>query len=137
MRLDGAVQVAETIHMTSLFQLPSSLLIGVPIPEAYHAAGDELQLAVDQAVKESIENGVSRSGKLVTPWLLERVGQLTKGKAIISSESTFLCIRASIFFAERLLYFLTIDMALIKNNVKVGGEIALEYSKLIREGEKV
>lgn len=72
--------------MTDLLTLPSSLLLGVPIPEEFHAAGEALQIAVDQAVQESIENGVSKTGKLVTPWLLERVGQLTQGKAIISSE---------------------------------------------------
>lgn len=86
MRLDGARQVAETILMTSQLGLPSSLLLGVPIPELYHPAGAEIQSAVEQAVKESFENGVSKSGKGVTPWLLARVGELTKGKAIISSE---------------------------------------------------
>lgn len=71
--------------MTDKLGLPSSLLLGVPIPEEYHEAGHALQVAVDQAVKESIENGMSKSGKGVTPWLLERVGQLTKGSAILSS----------------------------------------------------
>ncbi|KAL8291460.1 hypothetical protein RQP46_002438 [Phenoliferia psychrophenolica] len=106
--IGGVHRGAET-SMTDLLSLPSSLLLGVPIPEDYHAAGDALQVAVEQAVRESEENGVSRSGKLATPWLLERVGQLTKGVAIVS------------------------NMALIRNNVKVGGEIALEYAKLLKQ----
>lgn len=73
--------------MTDLLSLSSSLLLGVPIPDEFHAAGDALQVAVEQAVRESEANGVSRSGKLATPWLLERVGQLTKGVAIVSSAS--------------------------------------------------
>ncbi|KAI5476662.1 indigoidine synthase A family protein [Pseudohyphozyma bogoriensis] len=112
MRLNGARSVAETIRTTDLLGLKSSLLLGVPIPEEYHAAGDALQQAVEQAVAESVENGVSKTGKAVTPWLLERVGQLTKGNAIVS------------------------NMALIKNNVKVGGEVALEYAKLLKEEKK-
>lgn len=72
--------------MNSLLGLRSSLLLGVPIPEAYHAVGAELQAAVDIAVRESVENGMNKSGKGVTPWLLARVGQLTKGKAIVSSK---------------------------------------------------
>lgn len=72
---------------TGLLGLRSSLLLGVPIPEAYHAAGEALQVAVEQAVLESVENGMAKSGKAVTPWLLERVGQLTKGNAIVSSTS--------------------------------------------------
>lgn len=48
--------------------------------------GESIQIAVDQAVRESVENGMSTSGKRVTPWLLERVGQLTKGSAILSSK---------------------------------------------------
>ncbi|KAM0754973.1 Indigoidine synthase A-like protein [Meredithblackwellia eburnea MCA 4105] len=109
MRLDGAVQAAETILMTDRLGLPSSLLLGVPIPEPYHAVGEALQVAVEQAVRESEENGMSKSGKSATPWLLERVGQLTKGNAVESNK------------------------ALIKNNVKVGGEVAIEYAKLLKQ----
>ncbi|BGP36707.1 hypothetical protein JCM10450v2_000598 [Rhodotorula kratochvilovae] len=109
MQLDSATQVAETIIMTDRLGLPSSLLLGNPIPEEYHVVGDELQHAVDQAVAESVENGMARSGKLVTPWLLQRVAELSKGKSLESNK------------------------ALIRNNVKVGGEIALEYSRLLKE----
>lgn len=73
------------VVMTDRLALPNSLLLGVPIPEEYHSAGAALQEAVEQAVKESVENGMSKSGKGVTPWLLQRVGELTKGSAIISS----------------------------------------------------
>lgn len=86
MQLDTALQAAQTIALTDQLGLPSSLLLGVPIPEEFHAAGEALQVAVEQAVRESVENGMAKSGKQVTPWLLERVGQLTKGDAIVSSE---------------------------------------------------
>lgn len=73
--------------MTDKLELPSSLLLGNPIPEAYHAVGEELQEAVLVAVAESVENGMSKRGKEVTPWLLQRVAELTKGKSLDSSES--------------------------------------------------
>jgi len=88
MTLDSALEAAETILLTDRLGLPSSLLLGVPIPEEYHAAGEALQVAVEQAVRESVENGMAKSGKRVTPWLLERVGQLTQGDAIVSSKQT-------------------------------------------------
>ncbi|GAA6063003.1 hypothetical protein JCM10212_002644 [Sporobolomyces blumeae] len=109
MRLDSARQVAETIRMTDRLELPASLLLGNPIPESYHAVGEELQQAVVQAVAESVENGMNKKGKEVTPWLLQRVSELTKGKSLDSNKE------------------------LIRNNVKVGGEVALEYAKLLKE----
>ena len=66
--------------------LTNGVLFGVPVPASYAAVGKELQEAVEQAVKESQENGVDRRGKEVTPWLLERVRELTSGKSLASSE---------------------------------------------------
>lgn len=60
-------------------------LIGVPIPEAFEAAGAVIQKAIEQAVAESEANGISKRGKEVTPWLLNRIGELTEGKSLASS----------------------------------------------------
>ena len=65
--------------------MKNGVLFGVPIPEQYQAIGEKLQEAVEQAVRESEENGVSKLGKEVTPWLLKRVGELTAGKSLASS----------------------------------------------------
>lgn len=40
---------------------------------------------VDQAVKESEENGVSASGNDATPWLLSRIAELSGGKSLASN----------------------------------------------------
>ncbi|KAK4054846.1 hypothetical protein OIV83_000770 [Microbotryomycetes sp. JL201] len=111
MQLDDAKEVAKTIYMTDQLGLPSSLLLGVPIPQEYHAASDALQEAVEQAVLESVENGMSKSGKAVTPWLLGRVAELTRGSSVDSNK------------------------ALIKNNVKVGGQVASELSCLLNQNQ--
>lgn len=83
------VDTAASLLHTSLRHLPSPLstLFAVPIPSTHHADGAFIQQCVERAVKESIECGVNKRGKEVTPWLLKRVGELTQGKALQSSES--------------------------------------------------
>jgi pseudouridine-5'-phosphate glycosidase/pseudouridine kinase len=38
-------------------------------------------------VRESVEQGIDKRGKEVTPWLLKRVGELTTGSALELSET--------------------------------------------------
>lgn len=80
------VEGAARLLHTSLRDLPSPLstLFAVPIPASHHADGEAIQRCVEQAVEESVQLGVR--GKEVTPWLLKRVGELTQGKALQSSE---------------------------------------------------
>ena len=65
--------------------MENGCLIAAPIPDEYMNDGLEIQAAVDQAVRESEENGMSRRGKEVTPWLLARVSELTAGKSLRNS----------------------------------------------------
>ena len=60
-------------------------VFAVPIPEQFEEMGAHIQGAVDQAVAESEENGVSKLGKEATPWLLSRVGELTQGTSRASN----------------------------------------------------
>ncbi|KAK0446390.1 uncharacterized protein EV420DRAFT_1484047 [Desarmillaria tabescens] len=52
------------------FGMDNGILIAAPIPEEHEKEGSSIQKAVDQAVRESEENGMSKRGKEVTPWLL-------------------------------------------------------------------
>lgn len=65
--------------------MQNGALIAVPIPEEYEPAGESIQQFVNQAVKESEENGVSKSGNDATPWLLNRIAELSQGKSLISN----------------------------------------------------
>jgi pseudouridine-5'-phosphate glycosidase/pseudouridine kinase len=67
--------------------MTTGALFAAPIPEEWEAIGQEIQLSVEQAVREAEENGMSRRGKEATPWLLKRVGELTVGKSLKSSKS--------------------------------------------------
>ncbi|KAJ7225560.1 indigoidine synthase A-like protein [Mycena pura] len=86
--------------------MENGVLIAVPIPEEYAAKGELIQWAVNQAVRESEENGMSKRGKEVTPWLLSRVAELTKHDSIDS------------------------NIALLKNTALIGGQIAVQYQDL-------
>ncbi|KAF8335455.1 Indigoidine synthase A like protein-domain-containing protein [Cantharellus anzutake] len=106
---DSATQVARMLYAQHQLNLNSGALIACPIPEEYETAGLKIQQAVEQAIQESEENGVSKTGKDATPWLLRRVAELTGGSSIPN------------------------NIALIENTSRIGGEIAVEYAKLVAE----
>ncbi|KAJ3734792.1 indigoidine synthase A-like protein [Lentinula guzmanii] len=100
---------ANILYTQTQLGMQNGALFAVPIPDKYEAAGAEIQLAVDQAVAESEANGISKRGKEATPWLLNRIGELSKGSSLES------------------------NVALLENNARIGGEIAVEYQKLVEE----
>ncbi|KIR40148.1 indigoidine synthase A family protein [Cryptococcus deuterogattii 99/473] len=73
---------ASLVHASLSLPTPLSTLLAVPIPSEHADAGLAVQRAVEQAVRESVEQGIDKRGKEVTPWLLKRVGELTKGTAL-------------------------------------------------------
>ncbi|KAH9858112.1 indigoidine synthase A-like protein [Lenzites betulinus] len=108
-RVDDPASAAQILHTHTQLGMSNGALFAVPIPESYDEVGQELQQAVEQAVKESEANGISRRGKEATPWLLKRVGELTSGKSLAS------------------------NIALIENTAFIGGQIAAAYVQLSRE----
>lgn len=115
--------------------LRASQLLATPIPSAYESQGLEIQRAVEQAVQESVQLGVDKQGKQVTPWLLKRVGELTKGKALESSKS-YLPISGMLLWmvtSEVKREPLWADIALIENNAAVGAQIGQGLLKLKRD----
>ncbi len=65
--------------------MQNGALIAVPIPEEFEAIGEKIQNWVNQAVSESEQNGVSSSGKDATPWLLDRIAELSGGTSLHSN----------------------------------------------------
>ena len=76
--MSSVEQAAEVIACNEALQLENGMVFGVPIPREFESDGDEIQMAVEQAIRESHEQGIYRLGKQVTPWLLRRVGQLAR-----------------------------------------------------------
>lgn len=105
-RVNDPRTAAHILHTHWQLGMSNGALFAVPIPAEYEAVGSALQDAVEQAVRESEEQNISNLGKAVTPWLLNRVGELTQGKSLVS------------------------NIALVENTALVGGQIAVEYAKL-------
>lgn len=94
--------------------MKNGVLFAAPIPEKYHPIGETIQKAVEIAVKEAEENGMSKRGKEVTPWILKRVGELSGGKSLPSSSSP--CPH----YVAGLTYRVPSDVALIENTSLIG-----------------
>jgi pseudouridine-5'-phosphate glycosidase len=97
--VDRPAQVAEIIAARDRLGLAQGILVTVPVP-----AGDELpeskaEVVIEQATREASEQGIH--GGEVSPYVLRRVAELTEGESR----------RA--------------NTALLKNNARVGAEIAL------------
>ncbi|KAG7099099.1 hypothetical protein E1B28_000973 [Marasmius oreades] len=104
--VDNPFSAAEILYAQEQFGMKNGTLIAVPIPQQFEEEGFEIQKAVDQAVEESERNDIAKLGKEVTPWLLNRVSELTQGR---SQQS---------------------NIALLRNTAQVGGCIAVEYAKM-------
>ena len=80
------------------------MLVAVPIPQEYSVDSALVDSIIDQAVAECEANAVR--GKAVTPFILEKVNQLTEGKSLRANQ------------------------ALIENNAAIGATIAMELANM-------
>lgn len=79
--------------------LATGLVVAVPVPEEHALPDAEAAEAVERAVSEAEAAAVR--GPASTPWILARVAELTAGRSV------------------------TANLALIENNARVAGEIAV------------
>ena len=108
LRMDVADEIAASHDMRAAIGLPGGQLVANPIPEQDEIAADALAPIISQATREADENGVT--GKDVTPFLLQRIFELTEGAS------------------------LTANIALVLNNARLASEIAKSLVKLRRNG---
>ncbi|XP_008292944.1 pseudouridine-metabolizing bifunctional protein C1861.05 isoform X2 [Stegastes partitus] len=100
-------EAAKLIASTLSLGLQSGVLLAVPIPAESAAAGQQIEEAIQAAVTEASAKGIS--GRDVTPFILQKVNELTDGKSLQA------------------------NIALIHNNAKVGSQIACALSKQMNE----
>ncbi|CAN9498942.1 unnamed protein product [Ophioblennius macclurei] len=96
-------EAAKLVASALSLSLQSGVLLAVPIPEEHAAAGQEIEEAIQAAVREASATGVT--GKDVTPFILRKVNELTQGKSLQA------------------------NIALIHNNARIGSQIACALSK--------
>ncbi|AUU86225.1 pseudouridine-5'-phosphate glycosidase [Leclercia sp. LSNIH1] len=82
-RLDSAEAIARAMAVKWQTGLNGGLVVANPIPEQFAMPEETINGAIDQAVKEAEEQGVT--GKASTPFLLARVAELTGGDSLKSN----------------------------------------------------
>ena len=95
--------LAQIIKCNDEFGLNQGSLILNPIPNEDSLDSQVMNKAIDEALVEMNKKGIS--GKEVTPFLLSKVVDLTKGKSLES------------------------NISLIKNNARLAGKLAVELCK--------
>ncbi len=103
-RLEDAASVARLVDARRALGLQSSTLVTVPIPGQYAIDQEQADAAVNQATQEMDDLGIQ--GPACTPWLLQRVLELTEGSSMQA------------------------NVALLQNNGRVAGEIAVALSRM-------
>lgn len=100
LRADTAAQIAQSHLMRTRLGLPGGQLVTNPIPLADEIPAATLAPIIAQAQSEADAKGVS--GKQVTPFLLQRLFELTDGATLTS------------------------NIALVRNNARLAAEVARE-----------
>lgn len=87
-RVESPEEVARLAQARAELGLRAALLVCVPVPEDDELPTSEAEAAIGQAVAEAEAAGVS--GKALTPFLLNRMVELTGGRARCANESLLL-----------------------------------------------
>ena len=104
MQVDSPEAVARIIHARHKLQLRNAILVAVPVPANAEWPADQAQAIIEQALAEAEKQ--NRTGKEMTPFLLDRIAALSGGKSKQANE------------------------ALLIHNATVGAQIAAAYCKL-------
>lgn len=102
-RVDNPEEVIEIAHSHWEMGIRSSILVVVPPPDVVALPYEEVEKEIQKAVHDAEEHGI-RGAKL-TPFLLERMSQLTAGKSMHT------------------------NLALLTNNARVAALIARAYAQ--------
>ncbi|APO88301.1 pseudouridine-5-phosphate glycosidase [Donghicola sp. JL3646] len=104
LRMDSAEEIARAHQMRGLLDLPGGQLVANPIPVEAEIAASELAPVIEAALKDAEAQGIT--AKEVTPFLLDRMYQMTEGRS------------------------LTANIALVLNNARLAAKIAAALHEL-------
>jgi len=103
LRMDDPARIATAHRMRAALGLPGGQLVANPIPAADEIPAAEMAPVIAKAQADATAHGIS--GKSVTPYLLQRIFELTEGRS------------------------LTANIALVRNNARLAARIAAEIVK--------
>lgn len=78
--LENPKEIAELIKMKYKLNLKGGVVIACPIPKIHEIPSEEMDAAIKQSLEECNEKNIT--GKRITPFLLDRVKQLTEGRSL-------------------------------------------------------
>jgi len=104
LRMDTAGEIAKAHVMRAALGLDGGALVANPIPAEDEIAADTLAPIIARALEDAAAQGIT--GKAVTPFLLQRIFELTEGRS------------------------LTANIALVLNNARLAAQIAQEVAAL-------
>jgi pseudouridine-5'-phosphate glycosidase len=110
LRVDSAAEIADVMRAAWSLGITSGLAVVEPIPEADEIPADQIDAIIGQALADLDTRGIH--GKDATPFLLGRIVEITGGAS------------------------LTANIALVKNNARLGAQIAVAYAALEKEGAR-
>lgn len=102
LRLDSAAEIARAHQMRCALGLPGGQLIANPIPKDAEIPNADMVPVIERALQDAITHGIT--AKSVTPYLLQRVYELTEGRS------------------------LSANIALVLNNAALAAKIACELT---------
>ncbi|NBX09755.1 MAG: pseudouridine-5'-phosphate glycosidase [Marivivens sp.] len=104
LRMDSAEEIARAHQMRGLLDLPGGQLVANPIPVEAEISASELAPVIEAALRDAEAQGIT--AKEVTPFLLDRMYQMTEGRS------------------------LTANIALVLNNARLAAKIAAALHEL-------
>ncbi|MBN2630882.1 MAG: pseudouridine-5'-phosphate glycosidase [Rhodobacteraceae bacterium] len=88
LRMDSAAQIAAAHLMRARLGLPGGQLVANPIPVEAEIPSDEITPVIEAALREAQAQGIS--AKMVTPFLLDRMYEITQGRSLTANISLVL-----------------------------------------------
>ncbi|GAA4229971.1 pseudouridine-5'-phosphate glycosidase [Sagittula marina] len=80
LRMDTAIDIARAHHLRGTLGIPGGQLIANPIPKEAEIPSSVIGPIIAQATADASKHGIS--GKNVTPYLLQRIFELTDGRSL-------------------------------------------------------
>lgn len=102
-RVDDLSQLASIIKAKYELGLKGGVVVANPIPVEHEIPAIEIDKAIEDALRDAHSQGIQ--GKAVTPFLLKNIVERTQGKSLKS------------------------NIALVKNNARVGAQLAVSLTK--------
>ncbi|KAL9093580.1 MAG: hypothetical protein Q9165_003975 [Trypethelium subeluteriae] len=85
MTVQDEYQAAAMIYAQQSLGMSSGLLFGNPIPQDHEIPKSEIDIAIDDAIKQAWDAGAS--GKNNTPFILSKIWEITRGRSLAANKA--------------------------------------------------